>query len=169
METFDLSCITLAFNTADAAEAAFDILKGEMVQWHESGEYPERADVIVAIVASGRKESTAKVYASRILAWAKAGKLPKTMHEMVNDGPKVTGKGGRPKGQGKGESTKADKPDTAKADAPSVPNEDGSWKTFIETMRAQVPGRKNWASEDIVAFQDCASKMLALLTRNRSK
>ena len=102
---FNLNVITAAFVAADAEALAFDELTSEMVQWHESGEYPVRADVIVAITASGRKESTAKVYASRILAWAKAGKMPRSMHALVAEGPKATGKGGRPKGKGKGKTS----------------------------------------------------------------
>jgi hypothetical protein len=72
---------------------------------------------------------------------------------------------GRPKGQGAGKTTKpAD--DAAQAEAPTVPNEDRAWKLFLEGLRHQVPQRKDWESQDIVAFQDCIGKMIALINRN---
>lgn len=160
---FDLTCITVAFQAADAAATAFDALTAEMVQWYESGEYPERADVIAAIAASGRKESTAKVYASRILTWAKAGKLPKTINELVNDGPKASGKGGRPKGKGKA-ATKAT--EATPADKPSVPNTLAAWRQFLAQIQAEVPKRADWAAEDIRAAQDLCGTLIALLKRN---
>lgn len=40
------------------------------------------------------------------------------------------------------------------------------WMVALETIRAKAPGQKSWASEDIVAMQDCAAKMLALIKRN---
>jgi len=33
-------------------------------------------------------------------------------------------------------------------------------------MRSKVNGRKDWASEDIVAFQDCTMMLLAIIKRN---
>jgi hypothetical protein len=74
------------------------------------------------------------------------------------------GKGGRPAGKGAGKTTKP--ADDAQAPAPAVENADRSWKQFLETIKAQAPGRKDWQSDDIVAFQDCASKMIALISRN---
>lgn len=71
---------------------------------------------------------------------------------------------GRPAGQGKGKSTKSDDP--AQAEKPAVPNDDAGWRQFLETIRAQVPSRKDWASSDIVAFQESATMMLALIKRN---
>jgi hypothetical protein len=86
-------------------------------------------------------------------------------NRLLDDvGVPKAGKGGRPKG--KPEAKAKAKPDAAKAETPSVPNADASWKQFLETLRAQAPGRKDWQSEDIVAFQDCASKMIALIARN---
>ena len=157
---FDLSNITLAFSTAAAHEEAFGLMCEDMRCWHEAGEYPSNKDLGAAIVAGlpHLSAGTVKVYASRMLAWAKAGKQPASLHAMIKDGPKAKGKGGRPKGKGEA--------DKAAAEAPQVPNEDRAWVQFIEGIRAQVPGRKDWASEDIVAMQDCAAKMIALIKRN---
>ena len=75
------------------------------------------------------------------------------------------GKGGRPAGQGKGKTTKpAD--DKAQGDKPTVPNDDRAWTQFIESIRSQVNGRKDWASDDIVAMQNLCGTMMALIKRN---
>lgn len=157
---FDLSNITLAFSTAAQHEEAFGLMCEDMRTWFEAGEFPSNKDLGTAIVAGlpHLSAGTVKVYASRMLAWAKAGRQPASLHAMVKDGPKAKGKGGRPKG----------KPETdmAQGEAPAVPNEDRAWVQFIEGIRAQVPGRRDWASEDIVAMQDCAAKMIALIKRN---
>lgn len=157
---FDLSNITLAFSTAAAHEEAFGLMCEDMRCWHEASEYPSNKDLGAAIVAGlpHLSAGTVRVYASRMLSWAKAGKQPTSLHAMIKDGPKAKGKGGRPKG----------KPETDKAaaEAPAVANDDRSWVQFIEGIRAQAPGRKDWASEDIVALQDCAAKMIALIKRN---
>lgn len=156
---FDLSNITLAFSTAAAHEEAFGLMCEDMRCWHEAGEYPSNKELGAAIVAGlpHLSAGTVKVYASRMLAWAKAGKQPASLHAMVKDGPKAKGKGGR---KAKAET------DKAQAEAPAVPNEDRAWVQFIEGIRAQVPGRKDWASEDIVAVQDCCAKLIALVKRN---
>lgn len=156
---FDLSNITLAFSTAAAHEEAFTLMCEDMRTWFEAGEYPSNKDLGAAISAGlpHLSAGTVKVYASRMLAWAKAGKQPASLHAMVKDGPKAKGKGGR---KAKSET------DKAAAETPTVPNEDRAWIAFIEGIRAQVPGRKDWASEDIVAVQDCCAKMIALIKRN---
>ena len=168
---FDLSVLTLALTTADAHASAFDALTSEMVQWHATGVYPERAALIAAIQAAGRTIGTAKVYASRVLAWARAGKTPRSMHECIADGPKVTGKGGRPKGTAK---TPVAKPAAGDDDTEGDPINPAigtaalpqQWQVILQTMQAQVPARKDWPSEDIVAFQDSLSKCIALIKRN---
>lgn len=71
---------------------------------------------------------------------------------------------GRPAGQGKGKTTKP--ADPAQAEKPAVPNDDAGWRQFLETMRAQVPSRKDWAASDIVAFQESCATMIALIKRN---
>ena len=156
---FDLSNITLAFSTAAAHEEAFGLMCEDMRCWHEAGEYPSNKDLGAAISAGlpHLSAGTVKVYASRMLSWAKAGKQPASLHAMVKDGPKAKGKGGR---KAKPEA------DKAAAEAPAVPNEDRAWVQFIEGIRAQVPGRKDWNSEDIVAVQDCCAKLIALVRRN---
>lgn len=179
---FDLSCITLSLTTADAHASAFDAMTAEMLQWHAAGVYPERQALIVAIEAAGRKASTAKVYASRILAWAKAGRTPRTIGECVNDGPKAAGKGGRPKGSAKtptaadvdaADDTADDTADTA-GDPFNPAAVSGSaalpaqWVMHLESIRAQLPAMKGWAADDIVAAQDCAMRLLALIKKNRT-
>lgn len=163
---FDLSNITLAFSTAAAHEEGFALMCADMLAWHHAGEFPSNPDLGVAIVAGlpHLSAGTVKVYASRILKWARSGKIPSNIRTVVNTDPAGApkGKGGRPKGKGKGKG----ETDKAAAAAPQVPNEDRAWVQFIEGIRAQVPGRKDWSSEDIVAMQDCCAKMIALVKRN---
>lgn len=40
------------------------------------------------------------------------------------------------------------------------------WMVALESIRAKVPGQKAWKSDDIVAMQESASAMLALIKRN---
>ena len=100
MSQFNLSCITLAYKTANDAESALDSLTAEMMCWHEAGEYPKPAAVIVAITEGvpHLSKATIKTYASGLLAWAKSGKTPRTMRELSLNRPvgHVKGKGGRP-------------------------------------------------------------------------
>ena len=170
MVKFDLSNVTLAFKRAGEAEESFALMCEDMKAWHMAGEYPTNKDLGAAILEGLPHLSAAsvKIYASRMLAWAKVGKTPRSLHVMCKDGPKAVGKGGRPKGEGKGKST-ADKGEAnadAAADAPTVPNDDKAWMQFIGEIRAKVPGRKDWAADDIVAMQECAAKMIALIKRN---
>ena len=72
-------------------------------------------------------------------------------------GPKPGAGAGRPKGKSEAKSE-------AKPEA--LPNVDNAWMLALEAMRAKVPSRKAWPSEDIVAFQESAARMLALLKRN---
>lgn len=164
---FDLSNITLAFVTAHDAAQSFDAMTADMVQWHQSGVYPTNKELIAALVAANRwGKDTCKTYASNLLAWAKSGQTPRNISQVVKGKPAghVKGKGGRPAGQGAGKSTA--KVDEAKADAPTVPNDDKSWIAFIGEMKAKVNGRKDWKSEDIVAFQDCTMMLLSIIKRN---
>lgn len=165
---FDLSNITLAFATRSAADDQFALMQADMICWHMSATYPTNAELITAIIAGlpiGR--ATAKVYASRILKWARSGQTPSSISAAIATDPKgsVKGKGGRPAGKGAGKTTKAAaaKAAAAKAEAPAVPNDDAAWRQFIGDMRSKVAGRKDWPAENIAAFQDAAAKLLALL------
>lgn len=40
------------------------------------------------------------------------------------------------------------------------------WMVALEAIRAKAPGQKSWASDDIVALQDSAARMVALIKRN---
>jgi hypothetical protein len=40
------------------------------------------------------------------------------------------------------------------------------WLVALEAVRANAPKHKTWASDDIVAMQDSAAKMIALIKRN---
>lgn len=40
------------------------------------------------------------------------------------------------------------------------------WLVALETVRAKAPGQKSWQSDDIVALQESAAKMIALIKRN---
>lgn len=163
---FDLSNITLAFSTESAATEALALMKADMMAWHAADLYPANADLIAAIKAGmpHLSASSLKVYASRILKWARAGQTPATLRACVNSDPSGAGKGkgGRPKGQGAGKTTAA-KPDTAQAEPATIPNDDRAWLTFINDMRAKVAGRKDWPADRIVAFQDTTATLIALL------
>lgn len=163
---FDLSNVTLAFSTAAAHDEAFALMQSDMIAWHTAQAFPSNQDLIVAIGAGLPHLGAAslKVYASRVLKWARSGQTPSNIRAVVNTDPKgaTKGKGGRPAGQGKGKSTAA-KPDAAQAQPAAVENTDTAWRMFIEDMRAKVAGRKDWPSDRIVAFQDCAAKMIALI------
>lgn len=74
------------------------------------------------------------------------------------------GKGGRPAGKGAGKTTKP--ADDVQAEPATVPNDDRSWTQFIESIRSQVNGRKDWTSDDIVAMQNLCGTMMALIKRN---
>lgn len=41
------------------------------------------------------------------------------------------------------------------------------WMVALETIRAKAMGQKSWKSEDIVAIQDSAAAMIALIKRNK--
>ena len=114
---FDLSNITLAFATASAHEEAFALMQSDMIAWHHAGEYPTNPELVLAIKLGmdHLSEGTCKVYASRILKWARSGKTPSTIRAVVNTDPAGApkGKGGRPKGKGKGASTKPAEADAA--------------------------------------------------------
>jgi hypothetical protein len=168
MAKFDLSNVTLAFKNASAAEESFALMCEDMKAWHAAGEFPANKDLGAAILEglSHLSASTVKVYASRMLAWARIGKTPRSLHVMCKDGPKAVGKGGRPKGEGKGKGKEEEANADAAADAPVVPNDDKAWAQFIGDIRAKVPGRKDWTSDDIVAMQECCAKMIALIKRN---
>jgi hypothetical protein len=98
---FDLSAVTAAFSLADNAASAWDALTAEMVQWHAAGVFPPARDVKAALVAAGRPDATAGSQASKVLAWAKSGKVPKSISLMVRDYPvgHVKKKAGRPAGK----------------------------------------------------------------------
>jgi hypothetical protein len=163
---FDLSNITLAFSTAAAHDEAFALMQSDMIAWHTAQSFPSNQDLIAAIGAGLPHLGAAslKVYASRVLKWARSGQTPANIRAVVNTDPKgaTKGKGGRPAGKGAGKTTKPTE-DKAQAPAATVDNTDTAWRMFIEDMRSKVAGRKEWPSDRIVAFQDCAAKMIALL------
>lgn len=42
------------------------------------------------------------------------------------------------------------------------------WVTALDAIRAKAPGQKSWKSEDIVALQESAATMIALIKRNKA-
>lgn len=163
----DVAALVAAHRAEEASSAASDTAMAVVAQWIASGVHPNNATIIAGYVAAGRKASSAATYASALLKWVKAGKVPRNYRAAVTTCPPghVKSARGAPAGKGKGKTT------APAAAAPTeksltVPADDRTWKQVLEGMIAKVPGRKDWASEDIVAFQDCASKMIALLKRN---
>lgn len=174
---FDLSNIVLAFDTAEAHANAFDAMCADMVQWHAAGVFPSNADVKAALVQSGRPATTAAVYASAILKWARSGKLPKTLRACVNSSPEghVKSKRGRPAGKGAGKTTTvtADNSDAAvdpisaggAGDAPSPMHR---WMRQLNDFRQGVfilRDAKNecMTAEDATRAQNLAAELTALL------
>ena len=169
---FNLTCVTLAFTTADEAATAFDAFTAEMVQWHASGVYPASADLKAAIVAAGRPAATAAVYASAILKWARSGKLPSSMNACVNKSPEghVKGKAGRKAGQSAGKSPEA--PNSGAAADPMAPQDAPSpmhrWVRELRDLNAAafiLRDAKNstMSAEDANALKDAVSTCIALL------
>lgn len=130
---------------------------------------------IVARVEAGEIDAeSAKVYAShaRTLMMCKLDTLINAaalghgingLCKRIREAEGSRSAAGRKAGQGKGKTTApaADAPE-----APQAPQGDKAWRQVLEAMRAGVPARKDWEASDIVAFQDCAAKMIALIARN---
>jgi hypothetical protein len=137
---------------------AEDVITAARGGYQEAGEdLPSAwASNLRRVAAAGRKHVQAVLDSDRALN-----------NRLLDDVgvPKTAAQGGRPKGKGKA-AAKGKGKAAAKGDAPSVPNADPAWRQFLEALRAQVPSRKDWMAEDIVAFQDCASRMIALIQRN---
>ena len=165
--TIDLSTVTAAAAADAGAMSAFEDLHMSMLMWHMTAAYPTVSDLTKALAAGyaanprvvATKETLTQ-YASGILKWAKAGKTPKamSMRAFMGSVPGAKGKGGRP--------PKAKANTEGQAEKANMPNDDKAWMQFIGEIRAKVPGRKDWNSEDIVAMQECAAKMIALIKRN---
>ena len=169
---FDLSSIALAFSTAEAHAAAFDQMTAEMLQWHAAGFYPSNANIKVALVAAGKKPTTAEVYASAILKWARSGKLPKSLHDCIGKNPPghVKSAAGRKSGQGAGKTTAV--VNSGIAVDPMNPGESQSpmhrWVVQANTLSAAAFMLRNAKNEtmntdDAKALQDAANTIAALL------
>jgi hypothetical protein len=175
---FDLSVITLAFSTAEAAAAAFDCLTADMLQWNHSGVYPSNADIKAALTEAGKKPATAAVYASAILKWARSGKLPKSLHDCIGKNPPdhVKSKAGRPAGQGAGKTTASAAVSSGAAVdplAPSAPMKDAPspmhfWVRELGALNAGATilrdtQNRTLSAADANALKDAVSKCIALL------
>lgn len=163
----DLTAVTAAAAADADSMSAFEDLHMSMLMWHMIGQYPTVSDLTKALAAGYAAnprvvatKDTLTQYASGILKWAKAGKVPKahSMRAFMGSVPGAKGKGGRP--------PKAKANPEGQAEKPNLPNDDKAWAQFIGEIRAKVPGRKDWNSEDIVAMQECCAKMIALIKRN---
>ena len=164
----DLSAVTAAAAADANAMCSFEDLHMAMLEWHMIGQYPTKEDVIKALkkgYASNPRvvanADTLDQYASGIRKWSHAGKVPKahSMRAFMASVPGAKGKGGRPpkaKANPKGQAEKA-----------ALPNEDKAWIDLLESIRAQVAGRKTWASDAIVAAQDSCATLIALIKRQK--
>lgn len=123
---FELSIITAALNSAWNASDTWQAMTAEMVQWHQSGEYPDNQAVAEAVAATGRYtvqrsgtgaiKGSCAVIAANILKWARSGKTPRTINECVTTAPTnhVKSKAGRKAGEGAGKTTKPEAKPEAK-------------------------------------------------------
>ena len=168
MAKFDLSAVTAAARADADSMSAFEDLHMSMLEWHMVGQYPSTTDMTKALAegyaANPRVVATKETltqYASGILKWAKAGKVPKahSMRAFMGSVPGSKGKGGRP--------PKAKANPEGQAEKATLPNDDKTWIDFLESIRAQVAGRKTWASDAIVAAQDSCATLIALIKRQK--
>lgn len=164
----DLSAVTAAAAADADAMSAFEDLHMSMLMWNMIGQYPTSAELTKALAAGYAanprvvaSKDTLTQYASGILKWAKAGKVPKamSMRAFMGSVPGSKGKGGRP--------AKAKANPEGQAEKASLPNDDKAWIDFLESVRAQVAGRKTWASDAIVAAQDSCATLIALIKRQK--
>ena len=104
MSEFNLSLISLAAAADANAMQAFEDLHVEMLTWHAAGEFPAAADVTEALKAGYAQNprvvatvDTLKQYASGIIKWAKAGKVPSnsTMRAFMQSVPGAKSTKGR--------------------------------------------------------------------------
>lgn len=172
---FDLSCIALAFSTAEAHAVAFDSMTAEMLQWHASEVYPANQQIKAELVCAGKAASTAAVYASAILKWARSGKTPVSLHACINKNPPdhVKSKAGRPAKQGAGKTTATNSGAAVDPLAPStVASEAVSpmhrWVKDLNALNAGATilrdaKNQTMSAEDAAALKDAVSKCIALL------
>ncbi len=165
---FDLSAVTAAAAADANAMSAFEDLHLSMLEWNMTAAYPTVSDLTKALAegyaANPRvvaTKDTLAQYASGILKWSKAGKVPKahSMRAFMGSVPGAKGKGGRP--------PKAKTNPAGEGEKASLPNDDKAWIDFLESIRAQVAGRKTWASDAIVAAQDSCATLIALIKRQK--
>lgn len=104
MSEFNLSLVSLAAAADANAMQAFEDLHVEMLTWHAAGEFPAAADVTEALKAGYAQNprvvatvDTLKQYASGIIKWAKAGKVPSnsTMRAFMQSVPGAKSTKGR--------------------------------------------------------------------------
>ena len=164
----DLTAVTAAAAADANAMSAFEDLHMSMLMWNMTAAYPTVSDLTKALAegyaANPRVVATKETltqYASGILKWAKAGKTPKamSMRAFMGSVPGAKGKGGRP--------PKAKANTEGQAEKANMPNDDKVWVEFLESIRAQVAGRKTWASDAIVAAQDSCATLIALIKRQK--
>jgi hypothetical protein len=171
---FDLSSIALAFSTAEAHANAFDAMTAEMLQWFHAGVFPASADIKVALVQAGRRATTAAVYASAILKWARSGKTPASLHKCVGSNPPdhVKSKAGRPAKQGAGKTTAVGAKGSIAAPLLVAATESQSpmhrWVVQANALSAAAFMLRNAKNEtmntdDAKALQDAANLIAALL------
>ena len=163
-----LSAVTAAAAADANAMCSFQDLHMAMLEWHMIGQYPTKEDVIKALkkgyAANPRVVANADTldqYASGIRKWSRAGKVPKahSMRAFMGSVPGAKGKGGRP--------AKAKANPAGEGEKATLPNDDKVWIDFLESVRAQVAGRKTWASDAIVAAQDSCATLIALIKRQK--
>jgi hypothetical protein len=175
---FDLSSIALAFSTAEAHTSAFDCMTAEMLSWHLARVFPSNADLKAVLTESGKKASTAAVYASAILKWAKSGKTPASLHACIAKSPPghVKAPAGRPAGKGAGKTTKpvVESDDDSEGDpinpkgAADAPSPMHRWVRSFNDFGAcafvlRDASNKTMTAADASEAQDLAKKLAALL------
>lgn len=174
MSEFNLSVISLAAAADANALAAFEDLHVEMLTWNAAGEYPAIADVIKALQEGYAQQArvvastdTLKQYASGIIKWSKAGKVPSVyaMRAFMQPVPGSKSAKGRKPGQGKGKTTKP-----AEAEAPKVAAEsrvdmrEGAMVALQGMMAAKV----KLASPAMLAdFENAILAALAILRASK--
>ena len=166
VDGFDLSVVSLAAGVEGSAMQAFEDLHCAMLDWYGVGLFPEVSAVQAALVAGfntcgrvGYSMATLKQYASGIIKWAKAGKVPTVAKlSAVQASPPGTKSA---KGRKKGAQTAPKTPEATKTPEGLTPLAQArAWINSIQATRMAFLG-----TADAEALSEALLQALAVLNR----
>lgn len=155
----DVTALVVAHKAAEESAALDDDAMARIASWIASGAHPNNQTIIAGYTSQGYAAGSAKVYASAILKWVRAGQVPKGIRHAVTATPAnhVPGKGGRPKGGGKGKTPAAPQSQPAPVDDLAV---------TLQGLIARAT--KLVGAADVARFQDAITEAIACIKRARS-